>query len=148
MIKVDLWRPSIRHPLGQQAPVYAVQAGQYRRPSPWRHVDTRGRISRAWRQCLQRLIASCLDHNALELNTKVVGWIVTKAICYYCIYIELACRPQNRAQTGYTTEHSGRRPNVFVHGAGQFLNSTCISMIRTNQSNEGIIYRQNSLTVS
>ena len=31
----------------------------------------------------------------------------------------------------------GRRPNVVVPGTGQCLNSTCI---RTNQSNEGIIY--------
>ena len=38
---------------------------------------------------------------------------------------------------GYTTEHRGRRPNVFVFGTGQFLNSTCI---RTNQSSEGIRY--------
>ena len=27
---------------------------------------------------------------------------------------------------GYTTEHRGRRPNVFVPGTGQFLDSTCI----------------------
>ena len=38
---------------------------------------------------------------------------------------------------GYTTEHRGRRPEVFVPGTGQFLNSTCI---RTNQSNKGIRY--------
>ena len=38
---------------------------------------------------------------------------------------------------GYTAEHSGRRPTVFVPGTGQFLNSTCI---RTNQSNKGIRY--------
>ena len=38
---------------------------------------------------------------------------------------------------GYTTEHRDRRRNVFVPGTGQFLNSTCI---RTNQSNEGILY--------
>ena len=38
---------------------------------------------------------------------------------------------------GYITEHRGRRPNVFVPGTGQFLNSTCIG---TNQSSEGIIY--------
>ena len=38
---------------------------------------------------------------------------------------------------GYITEDRGRRPKVFVPGTGQFLNSTCI---RTNQSNEGIIY--------
>ena len=36
-----------------------------------------------------------------------------------------------------TTEHRDRRPNVFVPGTGQFLNSTCI---RTNQSSEGIRY--------
>ena len=39
---------------------------------------------------------------------------------------------------GYITEHSGRRPNVFVPGTGQFLNSACI---RTNQSSEDIRYR-------
>ena len=38
---------------------------------------------------------------------------------------------------GYTTEHSGRIPKVFVPGTGQFLNSTCI---RTNQSNKDIRY--------
>ena len=38
---------------------------------------------------------------------------------------------------GYTTEHTGRIPNVCVPGTGQFLNSTCII---TNQSNEGIRY--------
>ena len=38
---------------------------------------------------------------------------------------------------GYTTEHRGRRPNVFVPSTGQFLNSTCI---RTNQSSEDIRY--------
>ena len=38
---------------------------------------------------------------------------------------------------GYTTEHRGRRPKVFVPGTGQFLNSTCI---RTNQSNKDIRY--------
>ena len=38
---------------------------------------------------------------------------------------------------GYTTEHRGRRPNVFVPSTGQFLN--CIS-IRTNQSSEDIRY--------
>ena len=36
---------------------------------------------------------------------------------------------------GFTTEHRGRGPTVFVPGTGQFLNSTCI---RTNQSSEGI----------
>ena len=36
---------------------------------------------------------------------------------------------------GYTTMHRGRRPKVFVSGAAQFLNSTCI---RTNQSREGL----------
>ena len=41
---------------------------------------------------------------------------------------------------GYTTEHRGRIPNVFVPGTGQFLNSTCI---RTNQSNKDIIYSAN-----
>ena len=35
---------------------------------------------------------------------------------------------------GYTTEHRGRRPNVFVPSTGQFLNSTC------NQSSEDIRY--------
>ena len=38
---------------------------------------------------------------------------------------------------GYTTEHRCRRPNVFVPGTGQFLNSTCI---RTNQSSECVRY--------
>ena len=38
---------------------------------------------------------------------------------------------------GNTTEHRGRRPNVFVPGTEQFLNSTCI---RTNQSNKDIRY--------
>ena len=38
---------------------------------------------------------------------------------------------------GFSTEHRGRGPKVFVPGTGQFLNSTCI---RTNQSSEGIIY--------
>ena len=38
---------------------------------------------------------------------------------------------------GFTTEHRGRGPKVFVPGTGQFLNSTCI---RTNQSSEGIIH--------
>ena len=38
---------------------------------------------------------------------------------------------------GYTTDHRGRIPNVFVSGTGQFPNLTCI---RTNQSGEGIIY--------
>ena len=32
---------------------------------------------------------------------------------------------------GFSTEHRGRGPTVFVPGTGQFLNSTCI---RTNQS--------------
>ena len=36
---------------------------------------------------------------------------------------------------GFTTEHRGRGPKVFVPGTGQFLNSACI---RTNQSSEGI----------
>ena len=38
---------------------------------------------------------------------------------------------------GYTTEHWGRRPKVFVPSTGQFLNSACI---RTNQSSKGIRY--------
>ena len=38
---------------------------------------------------------------------------------------------------GYTTEHRGRRPKVFVPVTGQFLTSTCI---RTNQTNKGIRY--------
>ena len=38
---------------------------------------------------------------------------------------------------GFTTEHRGRGPKVFVPGIGQFLNSTCIT---TNQSSEGIRY--------
>ena len=38
---------------------------------------------------------------------------------------------------GYTTEHRGRIPKVFVPGTGQFLNSTCIG---TNQSSESIRY--------
>ena len=38
---------------------------------------------------------------------------------------------------GFSTEHRGRGPKVFVPGTGQFLNSTCI---RTNQSSEGIRY--------
>ena len=38
---------------------------------------------------------------------------------------------------GFTTEHRDRGPNVFVHGTGQFPNSTCI---RTNQSSDVIIY--------
>ena len=33
--------------------------------------------------------------------------------------------------------HRDRRPNAFVPGTGQFLNSTCI---RTNQSSEDIRY--------
>ena len=37
----------------------------------------------------------------------------------------------------YTTEHMGRRTNVFGPGTGQFLDSICI---RTNQSNKGIRY--------
>ena len=36
---------------------------------------------------------------------------------------------------GYTIEHRGRIPTVFVPGTGQFLNSTCIT---TNQSIKGI----------
>ena len=36
---------------------------------------------------------------------------------------------------GFTTEHRGRGPKVFVPGTGHFLNSACI---RTNQSSEGI----------
>ena len=39
---------------------------------------------------------------------------------------------------GYTTEHRGTTPTVFVPGTGQFLKSTCI---RTNQSNDDIRYR-------
>ena len=31
---------------------------------------------------------------------------------------------------GFSTEHRGRGPTVFVPGTGQFLNSTCI---RTNE---------------
>ena len=38
---------------------------------------------------------------------------------------------------GYTTEYRDRRPKVFVPGTGQFLNSTCIGTI---QSNEGMRY--------
>ena len=38
---------------------------------------------------------------------------------------------------GFSTEHRGRGPKVFVPGTGQFLNSTCI---RTNQSSECIVY--------
>ena len=38
---------------------------------------------------------------------------------------------------GFSTEHMGRGPKVFVSGTGKFLNSTCV---RTNQSSEGIIY--------
>ena len=38
---------------------------------------------------------------------------------------------------GFSTEHRGGGPKVFVPGTGQFLNSTCI---RTKQSSEGIIY--------
>ena len=38
---------------------------------------------------------------------------------------------------GFTTEHRGRGPKVFVPGTRQFLSSTCI---RTNQSSKGIIY--------
>ena len=38
---------------------------------------------------------------------------------------------------GFSTEHRGRGPKVFVPGTGQFLNSTCI---RTNQSSDGIRY--------
>ena len=38
---------------------------------------------------------------------------------------------------GFSTEHRGRGPKVFVVDTGQFLNSTCI---RTNQSSEGIRY--------
>ena len=38
---------------------------------------------------------------------------------------------------GYSTEHGGRGPTVFVPGTGQFVNSTCI---RTNQSRKGIRY--------
>ena len=38
---------------------------------------------------------------------------------------------------GFTTEHRGRGPKVFVPGTGQFLNSTCII---TNHSSKGIIY--------
>ena len=38
---------------------------------------------------------------------------------------------------GYTTEHWGRIPKVFVPGTGQFLNSTFIT---TNLSSERIIY--------
>ena len=38
---------------------------------------------------------------------------------------------------GFTTEHRGREPEVFVPGTGQFLTSTCI---RTKQSSNGIIY--------
>ena len=38
---------------------------------------------------------------------------------------------------GFTTEHRGRGPKVFVPGTGQFLNSACI---RSNQSSEGIIH--------
>ena len=38
---------------------------------------------------------------------------------------------------GFSSEHRGRGPKVFVPGTGQFLNSTCI---RTNQSSEGIRY--------
>ena len=38
---------------------------------------------------------------------------------------------------GFSTEHRGRGPKVFVPGTGQFLNSTCI---RINQSSEGIRY--------
>ena len=36
---------------------------------------------------------------------------------------------------GFTTEHRGRGPKVFVSGTGQLLNLTCI---RINQSSEGI----------
>ena len=36
---------------------------------------------------------------------------------------------------GYTSEHRGRRPKVFVSGTGQFLNSTCIrTRVRTEPS--------------
>ena len=45
---------------------------------------------------------------------------------------------------GFSSEHRGRGPKVFVPGTGQFLNSTCI---RTNQSSEGIRYRLGSLTI-
>ena len=38
---------------------------------------------------------------------------------------------------GFTTEHSGRGPNIGVIVTGEFLNSTCI---RTKQSSEGIIH--------
>ena len=38
---------------------------------------------------------------------------------------------------GFSSEHRGRGPKVFVPGTGQFLNSTCI---KTNQSSEGIRY--------
>ena len=38
---------------------------------------------------------------------------------------------------GFSTEHRGREPKVFVPGTGQFLNST---NIRTNQSREFIRY--------
>ena len=38
---------------------------------------------------------------------------------------------------GFSSEHRGRGPKVFVPGTGQCLNSTCI---RTNQSSEGIRY--------
>ena len=38
---------------------------------------------------------------------------------------------------GFSTEHRGRGPKVFVPGTGKFLNSPCV---RTNQSSEGIIY--------
>ena len=38
---------------------------------------------------------------------------------------------------GYTTEHRGRRPTVFVPATGQFLVSTNII---TNQCHKGIIY--------
>ena len=36
---------------------------------------------------------------------------------------------------GYTTEHRGRRPDVFVPDTGQLLNSACI---RTKQSSDDI----------
>ena len=38
---------------------------------------------------------------------------------------------------GFSTEHRGRGPKVFVPGTGQFLNSTYIG---TNQSSDGIRY--------